>query len=105
MEDALAGLMREKCIVYLDDLLVMGKTLEEHLSNLRDVCSCLDRAGLKLKTSKGKLLHREVDFLGYVVSAGGVAADPNKGVCCGEFSQTEGSEVAAHLPRSYFLLP
>ena len=71
MENVLAGLTREKCIVYLDDILVMGKTFEEHLSNLRDVCSCLDRAGLKFKPSKCKLQHREVDFLGYGLSWGG----------------------------------
>ena len=70
-ENVLAGLRREKCIVYLDDILVIGKTFKEHLSNLRDVCSCLDQGSLKLKPSKCKLLHREVDFLGYVVSAGG----------------------------------
>ena len=78
MENILAGLAREKCIVYLDDILVMGKTFEEHISNLREVFSHLSRAGLKLKPRKCKLLHKEVEFLGYVVSASGVAADPKK---------------------------
>lgn len=41
MENVLAGLAREKCIVYLDDILVMGKTFEEHLSNLKAVFSRL----------------------------------------------------------------
>lgn len=40
--------------------------------------SYLDRAGLKLKPSKCKLLHREVNFLGYLVSAEGVATDTDK---------------------------
>ena len=34
MESVLAGIAREKCVVYLDDILVMGKTFQEHLSNL-----------------------------------------------------------------------
>ena len=48
-------LTREKCIVYLDDVLVLGHTFGEHLSNLWGVFSRLHRAGLKLKPSKCKL--------------------------------------------------
>ena len=39
MEGVLAGLARKKCVVYLDDILVMGRTFKEHLSNLRGVHS------------------------------------------------------------------
>lgn len=38
METVLAGLARDTCIVYLDDILVMGATLEEHLQNLTKHC-------------------------------------------------------------------
>jgi len=34
MESVLAGVARDKCLVYLDDVLVMGSTFEEHLCNL-----------------------------------------------------------------------
>ena len=37
METVLADLIREKCIVYIDDILVMGETLEEYLQNLPSV--------------------------------------------------------------------
>ena len=37
METVLAGLARERCIVYLDDILVVGRTFEEHLRNLHEV--------------------------------------------------------------------
>ena len=78
MENVLTGLARERCIVYLDDILVMGRTFEEHLANLRVVFSRLANAGLKLKPSKCELVHREVNFLGYVVSADGISADQKK---------------------------
>ena len=45
MEAVLVGLAREKCIVYLDDILVMGRTFEEHLDNLAQVLSRLKQAG------------------------------------------------------------
>ena len=34
MESVLAGLARRSCMVYLDDILVIGKSLTEHLNNL-----------------------------------------------------------------------
>ena len=35
MESVLAGLSSEKCIVYIDDILIPGATWAEHLQNLR----------------------------------------------------------------------
>ena len=39
MENVLAGLTQKSCVVYIDDVLVMGSTFEEHLANLREVLS------------------------------------------------------------------
>lgn len=74
----LAGLAREKCLTYIDDILVIGRTFREHLSNLREVFARLSTAGLKLKPAKCRLAREEVKFLGYVVSASGISADPEK---------------------------
>ena len=78
MESVLAGVVREKCLIYLDDVLVMGSTFTEHLDNFRVVFTCLSNAGLKLKPTKCKLVHEEVEYLGYVVSSGGITVDPKK---------------------------
>ena len=45
MEVVLSGLAREGCLVYLDDVLVMGKTMAEHNKNLRLVLDRLRAAG------------------------------------------------------------
>ena len=37
IEGVLAGLVRDSCLVYLDDVLVVGKSFMEHLENLRRV--------------------------------------------------------------------
>ena len=34
MEKVLCGVVREKCLIYLDDILVMGQTFDEHIENL-----------------------------------------------------------------------
>ena len=78
MEGVLVGLARKKCLIYLDDVLVVGSTFSEHLDNLRDVFLRLSAVGLKLKPSKCRLARQEVIYLGYVVSASGIAADPGK---------------------------
>ena len=77
-EAVLGGLARDKCFVYLDDILVVGKTSEDHLDNLREVFSRLQQSGLKLKPSKCHLAKRKVTYLGYVVSSQGIATDPVK---------------------------
>ena len=37
METVFHGLARDKCFVCLDDILVVEKTFEDHLSNLKEV--------------------------------------------------------------------
>ena len=56
----------------MDDILVMGLTVEEHLHNLRQVFDQLQEAGLCLKPAKCLLVKDEVVY-GYVVSSEGNA--------------------------------
>ena len=44
MESVLAGLARDTCLVYIDDILVLGRTFEEHLQNLEKVFDRLREA-------------------------------------------------------------
>ena len=85
MESVLAGLTRNTCIKYINDILVMGETLEDHLQNLASVFDRLRQAGLRLKPTKCYLARREVEYLGYIVSDKGLAADPRKIEAVGTF--------------------
>ena len=78
MEVVLAGIARDGCHVYLDDVLVFGKMLEEHNHNLRRVFDRIDGAGLKLKAKKCCFAQMSVMYLGQVVSQAGVQTDPKK---------------------------
>ena len=78
METVFSGIARDKCFVYLDDMLVVGQMFEEHLINLKEVFTRLKEAGLKLKPSKCNLAKSQVTHLGYVVSWQGITADPSK---------------------------
>ena len=74
MQQVLAGLPTTVCMSYIDDILVVGKMLGEHLDKLKRLCE----AGLKLKPSKCSLLKREVVYLRFIVSRDGVKADHSK---------------------------
>ena len=52
MELVLSGLARDKCHIYLDDILVFGRTLSEHNQNLSLVLTRIRKARLKLKPKK-----------------------------------------------------
>ena len=78
MEVVLAGLARSSCHVYLDDVLVFGRTLEEHNSNLSKVFERIRGAGLRLKPRKCNFAKESVEYLGHVVSADGIQTDPQK---------------------------
>ena len=49
MSQVLAGLNWKSAIIYLDDLIVVGKSFRSHLNNLKDVFDRLRRFNLKLK--------------------------------------------------------
>ena len=78
MEIVLAGVARDACFVYIDDIVVFGKTLQDHNDNLVKVLDRLREAGLSLKPKKCRFARQEIEFLGHVVSAKGIATDPRK---------------------------
>ena len=52
MELVLKGLHWKICLIYLDDVIVMGCTFEEELEQLKEMFEQLARAGLQLKPKK-----------------------------------------------------
>lgn len=78
MERVLKGLQWDRCLVYLDDIIVMGKTLVELVDNLSKVLDRLRDAGMKLKPSKCVMFSKKVRYLGHIVSDEGIACDPEK---------------------------
>ncbi|GFQ77335.1 retrovirus-related Pol polyprotein from transposon opus [Trichonephila clavata] len=78
METVLGGLSYEACLVYLDDIIIVGRSFEKHLNNIRRVLQKLKEANLRLSPSKCHLFRREVTYLGHIISAEGVRTDPDK---------------------------
>ena len=78
MERVLEGLHWEILLVYLDDIIIYGKTFEMELERIEAVFRRLRESGLKLKPKKCHFFCKKVGFLGHVVSEEGVSTDPEK---------------------------
>lgn len=76
MTETLYGL--QGAAVYMDDIVVYGKDMEEHDLRLQKVLERVESAGLKLNKEKCVLRQKQLHFLGHVIDASGVRPDPAK---------------------------
>ena len=53
--------------VYVDDILVTGSTIEEHLRTLEEVLKRLEAANLRLNRDKCFFLRPSIEYLGYII--------------------------------------
>ena len=87
MASILGNLRWTHAICFLDDIVTMGRTLDEHLSRLDDVLECIEKSGMKIKLRKCHFLETELKVLGHIVSAKGVACDPAKVKAVSDFPE------------------
>jgi len=73
LNQVLAELIREsKIVVYMDDILVMSNTLEQHFDTLREIFRLFVTNRLELRIDKCTFLQTEIEFVGYLISEKGV---------------------------------
>ena len=65
-------------VIFINDILIYSKSKEEHAEHLRIVLQRLRDHQLYAKFSKCAFWLEEVQFLGHVLSAEGIAVDPSK---------------------------
>ena len=70
MDNLLQGI--PMCCVYLDDILVSGKTVSEHNANLKLVLDRLQSHGLRLREKKCTFMEQSVEYLGHKLDSEGV---------------------------------
>ena len=78
MDLILKGLQWSQCLVYLNDIIIVGKTFDEHLHNLSAVYKRIEGAGLKLKPAKCLFFQEKVQYLGHIVSREGITPDSDR---------------------------
>ena len=65
-------------LIFIDDILVTGKTVADHLANLSAVLARLEKAGVGLKRDKCSFFLLSVEFLGYRISSKGTQPTTEK---------------------------
>ena len=78
MSQLFSGKEWDFVFVYLDDLLIVSKSMSEHLGHLKKVLNRLMEIGLKLKPTKCAFAREQVDYLGHTLSAEGVRPNSAK---------------------------
>ena len=64
---------------YIDDFLCIARgTLEDHLDKLREVLKRMQDAGLKVNAAKSFFWTHEIDYLGYILTRGGIKPQQQK---------------------------
>lgn len=65
-------------VIFIDDILIYSKGLEEHERHLREGLEVLRNNKLYEKLSKCEFWLEEVKFLGHIITKEGVSVDPDK---------------------------
>jgi len=77
--DRLIGLEMEPfAFVYLDDIVIVTPTFEEHMIWLRKVLDRITSAGLTVNPDKCEFCRSQVRYLGFIVQREGLTVDPEK---------------------------
>ena len=70
METVFGDLRWKGVLIYLDDVLILGKTAEEALNKLKEVFQRLKEANLSLRLDKCEFFPRKINYLGFDIEEG-----------------------------------
>ena len=78
MQRVLGDLHFKGCVVYIDDIIIYIKTVEEPEQMLEEVFQRIRDIGLKLSPKKCHFFQKKIKCLGHVMSEQGISCDPKK---------------------------
>ena len=78
MDQILLGLQGTKPFLYLDDIVIYAKDLEDHGKKVRRLLKQLKEANLSLQPEKWEFRFKEIAYLGHIISDKGVKPGPKK---------------------------
>jgi len=70
--------IRKICHIYLDDIVIWSKTVEEHAEHIRLILTALHNTRLYCNPKKCEFFLLELDFLGHHISGHGIEAQSFK---------------------------
>ena len=87
MNDILGDMLNKFVFVYLDDILIFSQDARSHQGHVRKVLQRLLENRLFVKAEKCTFSCTSTTFLGYIITAGSIAMDPEKVTCGGAVAE------------------
>ncbi|GFU82870.1 retrovirus-related Pol polyprotein from transposon 17.6 [Trichonephila clavipes] len=84
-QEVLGDLLHNGALVYIDDIILFTKTIDEHFELLGKFFERFERIRSKFNPSKCQLLTKSCKFLGFVVTPEGILIDKDKSISINEF--------------------
>lgn len=84
-QEALGDLLHKGALVYIDDIILYTKTIEEHFTLLNEVLDRFSKLRLRFNPDKCQFLTKSCKFLGFVLTPQGLSIDKDKTVKINEF--------------------
>ncbi|XP_026394978.1 uncharacterized protein LOC113289790 [Papaver somniferum] len=81
MNEVFQPALRKFILVFFDDILIYSKTMYEHVEHLKYTFSLLRQHKLYAKMTKCCFGQSSLEYLGHIITAAGVCADPSKIAC------------------------
>ena len=78
MNETFKEMLDKTVLVFLDDILIFSKSVEDHERHVAQALDKLKEAKLYAKLSKCEFFKDEVEFLGHRIGKGGLATSPDK---------------------------
>ena len=66
------------CLVYMDDIVIYGKTLEKHNQRLKTILSKLNNKNLEINLEKMQVMKNEIKLLGMIINGKTVSMPDEK---------------------------
>ena len=76
MDNLIAGV--DGCAAYLDDIVVCGRTQEEHDRSVRRLFERIEEFGIRVRLEKCSFAQERIKFLGFIVDRHGRRPDPER---------------------------
>ena len=65
----------KSCLVYIDDIIIFSKTVEDHIRHVDEILTTLTEANITLKISKCRFFSDTVEYLGHLIKHGQLQID------------------------------
>ena len=98
MNDVLADYLDDFIIVFLDDILIYSKTIEDHVVHLQKVLQKLQDHQLFAKASKCEIAYKSIEFLGQQVTPVGMSPTWSEDQSCARMEYAPRHKGRRNLP-------